>query len=563
MGIIERVKEDFYQKIRTEHVLVLAALDVDALCACKILQSIFKADDVEHTLVPVSGKDTFLAAYKEHTDQVKSVVLINCGGSLNVLELLEPEDGVRFYIIDSRRPLELDNVFNQEQVSIVLREREELELPDFDDIYAADMEEEEDDDDEEYFSDEAGSPRSKRRRTGEEDTYQARKKRHLWKRKREEVLYKYYEFNFHGTAASLVMYELALKLSKDSNDIIWLSIIGLTEQLLYEKIDREKYVTDMHQLQPEVLRHNRSDDETPAAINTMRISFENELRLVLYRHWTLYDSLCNSDYTTCKFKVWSMKGNKKLLEFLADMGLPLTQCRQKYPSMEVQYRESLKQCVDESARKFALDDMSYGSFVVQLGYKHKLCASDVVHAATALMESPDVPYSEAFLSALEALSRSSLPRILTGIEQAKLQQMAIVSQVKNFIDTHQVVCTGPFIYAYVAEGTPNVKYFSKQMMLCKLARFLREAWVATSKRSKDLPFIISAPLDPSEGTCLIAGVPPYSDHTHKSEFAKAFQHAADRIQAHASFNHFDGSVIEMKVEDRGKFFDALTAISAF
>ena len=39
----------------------------------------------------------------------------------------------------SRRPLELDNVFNQEQVSIVLREREELELPDFDDIYAADM----------------------------------------------------------------------------------------------------------------------------------------------------------------------------------------------------------------------------------------------------------------------------------------------------------------------------------------------------------------------------------------------------------------------------------------
>ena len=97
MGIIERVKEDFYQKIRAEvsfkrpavfhrlafqlkrtitlvpspqHVLVLAALDVDALCACKILQSIFKADDVEHTLVPVSGKDTFLAAYKEHTDQV-------------------------------------------------------------------------------------------------------------------------------------------------------------------------------------------------------------------------------------------------------------------------------------------------------------------------------------------------------------------------------------------------------------------------------------------------------------------------------------------------------------
>lgn len=57
------------------------------------------------------------------------------------------------------------------------------------------------------------------------------------------------------------------------------AIVGLTEQLLHEKIDRwevlpteellwvkclsisslrrERYVTDMHQLQPEVLRHNR------------------------------------------------------------------------------------------------------------------------------------------------------------------------------------------------------------------------------------------------------------------------------------------------------------------
>ena len=32
-----------------------------------------------------------------------------------------------------------------------------------------------------------------------------------------------------------------------------------------------------------------------------------------------------------------------------------------------------------------------------------------------------------------------------------LQQVAIKAQVRNFIDTHQVVCTGPFVYAYVEE----------------------------------------------------------------------------------------------------------------
>ena len=32
-----------------------------------------------------------------------------------------------------------------------------------------------------------------------------------------------------------------------------------------------------------------------------------------------------------------------------------------------------------------------------------------------------------------------------------IQQAAIKAQVRNFIDTHQVICTGPFVYAYVEE----------------------------------------------------------------------------------------------------------------
>lgn len=59
---------------------------------------------------------------------------------MNLLELLQPEEeDVKFYIIDSRRPLELDNVYNQEQVNLILREGEELEIPSFDDIYASDI----------------------------------------------------------------------------------------------------------------------------------------------------------------------------------------------------------------------------------------------------------------------------------------------------------------------------------------------------------------------------------------------------------------------------------------
>ena len=46
------------------------------------------------------------------------------------------------------------------------------------------------------------------------------------------------------TQASLVMYELAWKMSRDNNDLLWWAIIGLTEQLLYEKIDR--YIVKIH-----------------------------------------------------------------------------------------------------------------------------------------------------------------------------------------------------------------------------------------------------------------------------------------------------------------------------
>lgn len=54
------------------------------------------------------------------------------------------------------------------------------------------------------------------------------------------------------------MYDLAVKMSKDTNYLLWWAILGLTEQLLYEKVDRERYVTDLHALQPHVIRHNRT-----------------------------------------------------------------------------------------------------------------------------------------------------------------------------------------------------------------------------------------------------------------------------------------------------------------
>ena len=55
------------------------------------------------------------------------------------MELLEldPQSRVQLYVIDSQRPLDLDNVYNQDNIHVVMRERDQLDVPAFDDIYSS------------------------------------------------------------------------------------------------------------------------------------------------------------------------------------------------------------------------------------------------------------------------------------------------------------------------------------------------------------------------------------------------------------------------------------------
>ena len=38
-----------------------------------------------------------------------------------------------------------------------------------------------------------------------------------------------------------------------------------------------------------------------------------------------------------------------------------------------------------------------------------------------------------------------------GIEQSKKQLQAIITQVQTFLDMHQVISAGPFLYAFMEE----------------------------------------------------------------------------------------------------------------
>lgn len=108
-------------------------------------------------------------------------------------------------------------------------------------------------------------------------------------------------------------------LNKDDKDLLWLAIIALTEQMLFGKIENAQYVLETGNLQAHVTRlQNRSVDTD--ILTSLKINFENDLKLILYRYWTVESSLKYSMYTACRMRLWTIRGHKALQELLADMG---------------------------------------------------------------------------------------------------------------------------------------------------------------------------------------------------------------------------------------------------
>lgn len=54
---------------------------------------------------------------------------------------------------------------------------------------------------------------------------------------------------------------------------------------------------------------------------------EQELKLMLLRQWTLFDSLNYSNYIVSKFILWKEPGQRDLKKFLAKIGVPLDQAK--------------------------------------------------------------------------------------------------------------------------------------------------------------------------------------------------------------------------------------------
>lgn len=111
-----------------------------------------------------------------------------------------------------------------------------------------------------------------------------------------------------------------------------------------------------------------------------------ELRFVLYRHWSLEESMLHTGFVASKLSLWRDAGRAQLRGLLAKMGFSLSACRQPHAYMDLDLRKALVPRIRTIAREYGLGDSTFRSFARQRGFRApELSAADAVEGAAALL----------------------------------------------------------------------------------------------------------------------------------------------------------------------------------
>jgi cell division control protein 45 len=258
------------------------------------------------------------------------------------------------------------------------------------------------------------------------------------KQENEAILQKYYRMGAsYSEPVAAMIYSLASELGREDNDLLWLTIVGVTSMELYGRSSaglavsvkgsdasptsgwmgvrgarlRQLLRDEVRRLNPPELTSQNgrvSQAESAGIIPTTARSPEDtsirlspEPRFLLIRHWSLYDSMLHSPYLFSRLRIWSDSGLKRLHKLLAKMGVSLVQCKQSYTHMDMMLKKELRTKLLKYASLYNLDDMVPAAetdgrdrggakdgwgFVRSWGWRATLSAQDVGVVIGALLE---------------------------------------------------------------------------------------------------------------------------------------------------------------------------------
>lgn len=559
--IIKDIRKEFFESLKGR-ILIMCALDVDAICACKILQFLLESYNLQYSVAPVASIDNLWKSFEEYRNSVDSIITINFGNLINLPHLLKPAENLNFYVIDSHRPINVYNFYRNPQVKLFINKTEQdLNIPSKSKIFLKNDNGPQENDEENIALLTADA------RDLSNEQLEKRRELREWLVQKQKLMFDYEEFQFYNRSVSLIMYDLAYYLSKNNNYLLWLGIVGLTYQLKSDKINEEFFEREAERIIRHISRNQVSSNH--ARGNAWKIKWDKDLQLELYRKWTIYDSLWHTQLSVCKFQLWNDKGRRNLWEFLVECGLKLEQCKQPYVAMGLDYRQGLlvdiqKVCLGDSQYKYNLQDLISRAFVMKCGFKNNFCANDIVLAVRALLEShdPDATITEKFVRAIQSLSYDEFTLLEQGFEAARLQLKSMFEQVKTLITTLKVIDSGSFLHVDLQEHANISRNFARGDSLMAFARFLLNAYVSSkttrlARRAVRLPLILFSPDYSNEQQILIVGIPPIAQESKKNFFGKAFEQAAANIECDIKADLSETNLVRASVNYKIQLLDQL------
>ncbi|KAL6727855.1 hypothetical protein Aduo_009695 [Ancylostoma duodenale] len=544
-----------------EHVLVIVGEDVDALCAYTILSQLFICDDVSFSMVPVSGWDTLDRTLREHYDQSPTVVLINCGGNRSLQDMQVPE-GSKVFVMDSRRPLHHENIFEGEQIMILVDSVEvaKLNIPEMSAVMENDESEEssDEDDDEEGAGARRGMEKVERRLLKKEAKKQ-------WQKRRRNLLWKYYENAWYSISSAVRMLELAAALNKATPELMWVAAVGLNSQWTDKLITIEAYHdVCIDRMRPFIHRFSPRNSGAKAD-DLLRVSFEKELPLAMYSHWSLYRAMAVNEHFACKTRNWTQRGDSDVKHLLANLGLTLNETRQKFEAMNSTRRKEVIQTLEKEMTP------SFASFIAHFGYSNRVCAADVARGLAARLESPRrIPLVERFESARGILrcfmkSHQDYGPLVKSFDKYKVGLESVWALVAAAVNQQEVLPVGPFFLHSSTHSLDDI--MDSRHFVFLFTTFLQRAF-SSVRRSRDRttkPLVVSLALSGDmQGWHIVTGVMPldtvYKDAQLMSFMGRAFERAAEQANLDVRRENFDPNVVYIRSEDRSRFFDLLQAV---
>ena len=356
--------------------------------------------------------------------------MLNCGATADVLQLFDLGEGSVTIVADAHRPFDHHNL-RYDNVLLFADDEEVEQLADL----PIDLDSESDAGSD---SDEDDDRPSQRRRVGEDGEAEGGARR-AKVQKRKRLAQHYGEGSFFGNPCGCLLYRIAADLRRDSIDLLWLSIVSLTDQFVHQRMSQQRYEANVLEHESHVRVKGNSDGENTVEINdgthdttvpvadTDSIQTEEELNLMLLRHWSLYDSLLHSPYFATKLNTWSDNGRSNLELLLAKMGIPLVECRQQYSMMQPSLKRRLKDLLEDHGGAYGLtDNLTFRSFKRNIGISFYFITSLASYEESKLFDNV-LAISTCRLSYATSCNRRSLRNY--GVTRRRCRRFRLGNQI--------------------------------------------------------------------------------------------------------------------------------------